>query len=192
VKSKILTFGLIISLSFNFGFLGALGYRFLENQKKRGNSEGYQRILVQCMPDSGRSMMCFEMAPDQERRIQHRRMIFHPKVEDIRMKLHDERIGLMDLLMREPVDTASIEQKIERISKLQGDIEKEVVFQILHEKAELNPDQRRRFVRIMMDQMNESPPELPPGSTRVIRRRFMDEGGTVTEKVDVFKEKKEK
>jgi Spy/CpxP family protein refolding chaperone len=191
VKSRLLTFGLILSLSFNFGFLGALGYRFLEN-RKGGKVEPDRRIFVQCMPDSGRRMMWFEMAPEQKQKIQHRRMMFHPRVQDIRMKLHDERIALVDLLMQEPVDTTLIEQKIERISKLQGDIEKEVVFQLLREKAELTPDQRRRFLEIMVDQINEPPTDPPPGATRVIRHRFMDEGGALTEKVDIIEEKKEK
>ncbi len=191
MKSNILKVGLLLSLSFNLGFLGAIGYRFFEN-RKIGNNGTPHEIFVQCLPDSGQHMMWFEMAPDQEEKIMHRRMDFQPRVHDIQLKLHDERIALTNLLMNEPVDTGLIVGQIEKISQLQGEIEKEVVFQLLNEKAELSPDQRRQFVRIMVDEINEAQLDPPPGSERVLKHRIIDGRGKIQQKIEIIQEKKEK
>lgn len=191
MKSSFLKIGLLLSLSFNLGFLGAIGYRFFENRKGEKDEMTHQ-VFVQCLPDSSQHMMWFEMAPDQEDKIMHRRMDFQPKVHDIRLKLHKERIGLTELLMKEPVDTGLIIGQIEKISQLQGAIEKEVVFQLLHEKAELTPEQRRRFVRIMVDQINEVQLDPPPGAERVLRRRIINGRETIQENIEIVQEKKEK
>jgi hypothetical protein len=191
MKSNILKIGLLLSLSFNLGFLGAIGYRFFENRKVEKGRMAH-RVLVQYQPDSNQPMMRFEMAPDQEEKIMHRRMDFQPRVHDIRLKLHDERVTLTDILMKEPVDTGLIIGQIEKISRLQSEIEKEVVFQLLHEKAELTPEQRRRFVRIVVDQINGAQLGPQPIAEQIFKHRFIDGHGKIQKKIEIFQEKKEK
>ena len=191
MKSNLLKIGLLLSLSFNLGFLGAIGYRFFAN-RKTGSGEMAHQVFVQCMPDSGQHIMWFEMAPDQEEKIMHKRMSFQPKVHEIRMRLHDERTTLTDLLMKEPVDTGLIVEQIDKISQLQGTIEKEVVFQLLNEKVELSPDQRRRFVRIIVDEINEVQLDSLPDAGRVLKHRIIRGQGKIQQNIEIFQEKKEK
>ncbi|HDQ45427.1 MAG TPA: periplasmic heavy metal sensor [bacterium] len=191
MKTRLLMAGLILSLAFNLGFLAAAGYRYFENRKA-----GDRMIRVGSTPDSSRHMTGFELAPEQARRIRQKRMSFQPRVQEIRMRLHEERTAIADLLTHEPVDTARIVRKIEGMSRLRCEIEKEVVFQLLREQSELTPEQRRRFIRMMTDRMiadqrNRFPPDSPPGSKRLIRRRLMNDRGVLEEFVETHQPKEE-
>lgn len=181
------TIALLISLSFNFGFLGALGYRMYEQHHRTKKLHEHQ-VFVKAVPDSMETMLWLELDEDQEKVIQIERGRFQPRVHDIRLKLHEERKDLSDLLMQEQVDTILIESTIDSIGKLQADIEKEVVYQVLREKNELDPDQHHRFLRVVVEKLNEDHINLKYGQRHVIKKRFIDEHGNVTENIEIFEE----
>lgn len=190
MKMNKTTIALILSLSFNFGFLGALGYRFFE-KKSGSNTHRKHQVFVKTLPDSCENLVWFEMEADQEKLIKVKRQNFQPKVQDIRLKLREERSDLSELLMQEHVDTILIESKIDSIGKLQADIEKEVVFQVLREKNELDPDQHHRFLRVIVEELNQDHADLQHGQRHVIKKRFIDENGNITENIDIIKKEKQ-
>jgi hypothetical protein len=189
MKIRWLHAGLVLSVAFNMGFLGALVFQQVNKKCRMPGCPEPRIIHLSAGPDScGERLVWLEIEPDQEDRIQKSRLHFEPKIHEIRARLFDEKIRLSELLVNDPVDTLLIEKKIETIGRLQADMEKEVVYQLLKEKAELDPEQRPRFLKVVTERLQGDRPE-PPGSHKmIIKKRFTDESGNVTEQIEINEE----
>jgi hypothetical protein len=147
MKNRWMFFGLIVSLAFNFAFLGALTYRLIERHGNQGP------VIRKVMKGRGFPLEFMELRPDQEMCMQEMREVFHPEIGKIREKLHHERKKLGDLLREEPPDTQLMDQQLERIGELQNQIEKEVLKQLLKEKALLDSTQQENYICIIEDKL---------------------------------------
>ena len=147
MKNRWVLFGLIVSLAFNFAFLGALTYRLIERRGNRGP------VIRKVLKGRGFPHEFMELRPDQEMCMREMREVFHPEVGKIREKLHHERRKLGDLLRQEPPDTQLMDKQLERIGDLQNQIEKEVLYQLLKEKALLDSAQQEDYICIIEDRL---------------------------------------
>jgi uncharacterized membrane protein len=151
MKNRWVFLGLIVSLAFNFAFLGALTYRLIERRGIRGPA------IRKVIKGKGIPNEFMELRPDQEMCLQEIRQVFHPEIGKIRKKLHNERRKLGDLLRKEPPDTQLMEKQLERIGDLQNQIEKKVLYQLLKEKALLDSAQQEDYVCIIEDRLGMHP-----------------------------------
>jgi Spy/CpxP family protein refolding chaperone len=151
MKNRWMLFVLVVSAAFNCAFLGALAYRLIERHGKR------DFVVHQIMKDKRCPPECMELRPEQEACMQEIREVFHPEIGEIREKLHHERKKLGDLLRREPPDTQMMDKQLERIGQLQNKIEREVLYQLLKEKALLDSAQKENYICIIEDRLGVHP-----------------------------------
>ncbi|MHB8882170.1 MAG: sigma factor [Thermodesulfovibrionales bacterium] len=69
--------------------------------------------------------------------------------------LRQKRLELNDLIFIEPPDMQAIEGKRRDISKLQAELEKEVIDHIVQEKELLTPEQKRRFYAVIQGEFEK-------------------------------------
>lgn len=151
MKNRWMLLGLIVSVAFNFAFLGALTYRLIERR-------GRHRVIVhKMMKGKGFPHEFMELSPEQEVYLEEIREVFHPEIRKIQDKLHHERKKLGDLLRQEPPDTQLMDKQLERIGQLQNQIEREVFYQLLKEKAVLDSAQQEDYVCIIEDRLGVHP-----------------------------------
>jgi len=91
----------------------------------------------------------------QKRQVEDIRRDFLPRVAGIRQALRQKRLELNDLLFAEPPDMQAIEGKSRDISKLQSQLEKEVIEHIIQEKQLLAPEQRRQFYEVIRSEFEK-------------------------------------
>jgi len=89
------------------------------------------------------------LSEGQKRQVEDIRRDFLPRVAGIRQALRQRRLELNDLLFTEPRDMQAIESKSRDISKLQAQLEREVIDHILQEKELLNPEQKSQFYDVI-------------------------------------------
>ena len=90
-----------------------------------------------------------KLSEGQKRQVEDIRRDFLPRVAEIRQALRQRRLELNDLLFAEPPDMQAIEGKSNDISKLQAQLEREVIDHILQERELLSPDQKRQFYDVI-------------------------------------------
>ena len=150
MKSRTIKFVFILSLIFNVAFLGGLGYRllgkrpvpFLRHRLLKG--KGYYEHF-HCPPEIRERLRCIQRE-------------FPKKISSIRPHLFTERTILADLLKSETPDSILIEQQLDKISNLQKEIEREVVYQLLREKNEMPPEMREQFLDIVVKRLGRGYP----------------------------------
>ena len=91
----------------------------------------------------------------QKEQVEDIRKDFLPRVAGIRQSLRQRRSELNDLLFSETPDMQAIEIKSRDISKLQTQLEKEVIDHILQEKELLNPEQKRQFYDVIRSEFEK-------------------------------------
>ncbi len=141
---------LILSMAFNVAFLGALGYRLWTRKHGPPAREEFARRTP---PREGPGLR-----QEQKERFDAMHKEFFPRIRAIRVQLRSERDALAALLKEENPDTNRIHARLDKISGLQAQIEKQVVFQMLKEKAILDPPQREAFVQRILRRMGEREP----------------------------------
>jgi Spy/CpxP family protein refolding chaperone len=90
-----------------------------------------------------------KLSGGQKQQVEGIRRDFLPRVAGIRQALRQRRLELNDLLFAESSDIQAIENKSMDISKLQAQLEKEVIDHILQEKELLAPEQRMQFYEVI-------------------------------------------
>ena len=85
----------------------------------------------------------------QKQQVEDIRKDFLPRVAGIRQALRQRRLELNDLLFTEPTDMQAIEGKSKDISKLQAQLEREVIEHIIQEKELLTPEQSAQFYEVI-------------------------------------------
>jgi len=106
----------------------------------------------------------------QKQQVEDIRRDFLPRVAGIRQALRQRRLELNDLLFAEPPDMQAIESKSRDISKLQAQLEREVIEHIIQEKQLLAPEQRIQFYDVIRTEFEKGGlgvhGEQRPGATR--------------------------
>ena len=90
-----------------------------------------------------------KLSEGQKQQVEEIRRDFLPRVAEIRQALRQKRLELNDLLFAEPPDMQAIEGISRDISKLQAQLEREVIDHIQQEKGILSPQQKRQFYDVI-------------------------------------------
>ena len=167
MKKRWIVTALIVSTALNLVFLGAVGRRIWE--KKCRKHAGCERVsrFEEKGPDRD-----FRFKPGEEMRLHPHRQLFKPRMEGIQKELREARKQLGEMILEEKPDTVAINKHIEKIGSLQTRMEKEVVSQLLKEKAALDPEQRERFLRFIIGRIIEKGPPsqgFPGGGRRHVK-----------------------
>jgi Spy/CpxP family protein refolding chaperone len=173
-RQRWLIFALLLSIAFNFTFLGAFGYRMWIKHKHRAAHDQWIEGPPP-MPEGPGPEERFEFRMEQRKHFQHMRDIFLPEVKKTHEQLFQKRKELADLIMSDKPDTASVNRKLDEISSLQMKIEKEVVHQMLKERELMDPEQRKQFQKFILKRFGDQ-------DRRIIRRRLHDEEKDVNRK----------
>lgn len=153
-KQRWIIFALLLSIAFNFTFLGAFGYRMWVKHRHR---PPYDFWMEGPPPIPGRpgndEHSKFRM--EQRKHFQHMREIFLPGVKKTHEQLFRKRKELADLIMTDKPDTAVINGMLNEISGLQMRIEKDVVRQLLKERELMDPEQRKQFQKFILKRLGD-------------------------------------
>ncbi len=153
MKNRWVMTALVLSLAFNFTFLGALGYRLWEKKRNR-RPAAEQTIRREGPPREGH----LALRKDQKERLDKLRKEFFPKLREIRKQLEQERKDLGTLMLKEKTDTVEIVKRLDRVGELQTRIEKMVVFQMLKESESMDPRQRELYIKMIIRRLGERQP----------------------------------
>ena len=111
-----------------------------------------------------------KLSEGQKQQVEDIRRDFLPRVAGIRQSLRQRRLELGDLLFAEPHDMKAIDDKSRDISRLQAQLESEVIDHIIQEKELLSPEQKRQFFDVIRTEFDKGGlgvhGEQRPGATR--------------------------
>lgn len=111
-----------------------------------------------------------KLSEGQKQQVEDIRRDFLPRVAGIRQALRQRRLELNDLLFAELPDMKAIEGKSRDISKLQAQLEREVIEHIIQEKELLTPEQRMQFYEVIRSEFEKGGlgvhGERRPGATQ--------------------------
>jgi hypothetical protein len=169
-RQKWIGLALALSVAFNFTFLGAFGYRIWEGRRHREirieRIERMERFGPDGRPEAfrppGSEPPPIEFRMEQRKHLKHIRGQFLPKVGETHGLLFEKRRALFDLVTASKPDTVAIAAAIEEIGRLQIQIEKEVMRQMLRERAVMDPEQKKRFSEMIMRRFRDANPFGPP------------------------------
>jgi len=126
-------------------------------------------IIVRRKPIRG-YLDLIALTENQKQQVEDIRRDFLPRVAGIRQALRQNRLELNDLLFTEPSDMQAVEAKSRDISKLQAQLEREVIEHIIQEKELLAPEQRMQFYEVIRGEFEKGGlgvhGEQRPGATR--------------------------
>ena len=115
-----------------------------------------------------------KLTDSQKQQVEEIRRDFLPRVAEIRYALRQRRLELNDLLFADPPDMQAIEGKSRDISKLQAQLEREVIEHIIQEKELLNSEQKRQFYDVIRTEFEKGGlgvhGEQNTGATRTVGR----------------------
>ncbi|MBN1893842.1 periplasmic heavy metal sensor [bacterium] len=187
MKQRWIVIALIVSTALNLVFLGIVARRIWERRQRPSRS--FERISR--FEWKGREGE-FHFKPGDEMRLHSHRKLFKPRMEGIQKDLREARRELGDLILEEKPDTSAIDRHVEKIGSLQTRIEKEVVRQLLREKAALDPERRERYLQFIIQRMVEQcrpTPGFPGGSRRHVKIIRKDTCGV--EEIEIQTQSKE-
>lgn len=141
---------LIASLAFNLAVLGAFAVVWTMNRPDTAVSPGDMSDSNGSVSARGENIArCIGLCESKSAHI-HREMGRSCEEEErIKHILLEERNGLYGLINEAEPDTVAIMAKVERISSLQGKLEKMVVHKVLRSQAGLDPEERKRFLMLI-------------------------------------------
>ena len=147
MKNRKIVLALILSLAFNVAFLGTLGYRSWKKGRFPRSHSYREREDRRYFHEK------LKLAPEQKQHLEQIRKEFSPRIKPIRIDLIQRRRALANLLIEDMPDSLEIERQLRDIGKLQMDIEREVVHQLLREKDILPQEERERYLNMIARRM---------------------------------------
>jgi len=91
------------------------------------------------------------LSGEQEKCIRDIRLSFDSEIGDIQARMREKKRAMVEEMKKESPDGASIDKLIEDISRLQAEIQKKAVLNLLKEKEVLTDEQKATFFRIFED-----------------------------------------
>jgi len=88
---------------------------------------------------------------EQKQCIKDIRFSFNSETAKIREKMQEKRRAVVEEMKKESPDSALIDRLIEEISRLQAEIQKKAVLNLMKEKEVLTPEQKATFFRMFED-----------------------------------------
>ena len=149
MRSKSLTFILILSLAVNAAVLATMGYHYYVNVStpssapcpmSPGDSHLYQSLGLS-------KVQLSKMEPLAQK--------FHARLAELGVLMEEKKETLTDLLQKDS-DPASIEALRKEMAGIQDEIQKEVIVHIMESKKILDPQQQQRFFDLMRQNMTRA------------------------------------
>ena len=91
------------------------------------------------------------LSGQQEKCIKDFRFAFDSEISDIQARMQEKRLALVEELKKGSPDGATLDKLIEDISRLQAEIQKKAVENLLKEKEVLTDEQKATFFRLFED-----------------------------------------
>jgi len=167
---------LVMSLAFNFGFLGAFLYHLIEkpryNEMVKPSPERPPQFLTDNSKLPDRKPV---LHAEQKRALHQIRRQFQSRIQETRQRLFKEKRALADMLIQEGADSVQIDSQIQLIGELEIQIEKAVLFELIHEAQILSPEERSAFIRLALQRLEgvkkrpQTPLNRPPKRDRPLR-----------------------
>ena len=101
--------------------------------------------------DSITQKLC--LSGQQEKCIKDFRFAFDSEIGEIRARMEEKRRAMVEELKKESPDGAALDRLIEDISRLQAEIQKKAVENLLKEKEVLTEEQKATFFRLFEDRV---------------------------------------
>jgi hypothetical protein len=101
------------------------------------------------LADAFKRQLC--LSGRQEKCIQDFRFAFDSEIRDIQARMREKRRAMIEELKKEPPDGPTLDKLIEDMSRLQAEIQKKAVADLLKEKEVLTDEQKAKFFRLFED-----------------------------------------
>jgi Spy/CpxP family protein refolding chaperone len=145
---------LVISLAFNLAVLIVFAANLLDSEE-----ESYRY----CDPHVCRAFARrFGLRPSAADSFAMEMNRYREEEEELREEIMKARIELMDLFHSPEPDSNAIDSRVEKISELQGELEKIVVRRLLRANSVLSDSEKVRFHRILRRRMHMDRKQHPP------------------------------
>lgn len=149
MRSKWLTFILILSLSVNAAVLATMGYHYYVNASTPSSAP------CPMLPGDSHLYQSLGLSNAQLSRMEPLAQKFHSRLSELGGAMEGKRELLMDLLAKNG-DPASIENLRMEVARIQDEIQREVIMHITELKKILDPDQQQRFFDLMRQHMTRA------------------------------------
>jgi Spy/CpxP family protein refolding chaperone len=143
MKKRLWTLGLILLVIINVSALLTFAY----NRWLRGPGE--RPAASPDMADLFTRQLC--LSGEQEKCIRDIRFHFDSDFADVQARMREKKRAMVEEMKKESPDGATIDKLIEDISRLQAEIQKKAVLNLLKEKEVLTDEQRATFFRMFED-----------------------------------------
>ena len=143
MKKKWLAFGLILLVVINGSALLTFAYNRWFRAPGSLPAEGSG------LADAFERHLC--LSGDQQKCIRDIRFSFDSEIGEVQAQMREKRRAMVEEMKKESPDSASIDKLIEEISRLQAEIQKKAVLNLLKEKEALTPEQKAIFFRMFED-----------------------------------------
>ena len=146
MRSKWLTFLLILSLAINAAVLATLGYHYYHNTSLT------QSAPCPMSPGDSHLYQSLGLSDAQLSKMEPLAQKFHGRLAELGSVMEGKKEVLVDLLAKNE-DPAGIENLRKQMANIQDEIQKEVITHIMESKKILDPNQQQRFFGLMRQSM---------------------------------------
>ena len=138
---------LIISLLFNVAVLGtiAVHWRYHSASERKTDTLNCNSEET-CRIQSHHLAKGIGLCDSKTVHVELEMLKSHTFEEKVRKNIDRERNGLLMLFHEDSPDTLEIMKRVERISALQGELEKAIVRKLIRSHSVLDPEERQRFM----------------------------------------------
>jgi Spy/CpxP family protein refolding chaperone len=143
MKKRLLTFGLILLVVINVSALLTFAYNRWFRAPGSLPAEGSG------LADAFERHLC--LSGEQEKCIRDIRFSFDSEIGDVQAQMREKRRAMVEEMKKESPDSTLIDKLIEEISRLQAELQKKAVLNLLKEKEVLTPEQKAAFFRMFED-----------------------------------------
>jgi Spy/CpxP family protein refolding chaperone len=149
MRSKSLTFILILSLAVNAAVLATMGYHYYVNVSTPSSAP------CPMSPGDGHLYQSLGLSKGQLEKIDPLARKFHGRIAELGAAIEEKKEALVTLLQKNS-DPVKIENLRKEMSGIQDEIQKEVITHITELKKILDPDQQQRFFDLMRQSMTRA------------------------------------
>jgi Spy/CpxP family protein refolding chaperone len=141
MKKRIVMYGLVFIIIINISALIMLAYSRLLREEPPIFASGPQ-MSPACLQSE------LNLTPDQIQKMQKLRVSFSNDITGLSQEIQEKNAVLFQELKKAKPDMARIDSFIDEISRLQVQIQKKTILNLLKDKSVLNPDQRDCYFSI--------------------------------------------
>ena len=149
MRSKWLTFILILSLAVNAAVLATMGYHYYVNASTQSSAP------CPMSPGDSHLYQSLGLSKVQLSKMEPLAQKFHGRLAELGSAMEEKKETLIALLQKDS-DPASIENLRKEMAGIQDEIQKEVITHITELKEILDPQQQQRFFDLMRQNMTRA------------------------------------